>query len=527
MDTPNPAPGSVNLESLLTIDVVSELRKLSRAQLQGPWQIPAELVRRAIRESATTVTMTSNRHRFEVHDNGRGIDPEHLRFTGVLLDTNRSNEERHAALTALESVGSLALLAIAGLPPRALNVSSVHRGVRSTLQFQLGRAPWVSTEPDAGADETRVLLTSKEIDRKRATQWLRGAARFSPVPVLLDGKSLNTGFFDTFGPQALHHPLRGQLAIPVAGDTAHAWLLEHGLVTGHVAVPNAPCFEAAVELGTNSTELSAARLRERMEPRVPVLIEQAVRHLVRRGLGASEAEEPNRARIARLLLLAARKNLCTAAVNKVAAYRVVDALGRRCMSLAELREAAGQDQTLPALYPAQRPDRFSLGSVPVVIADEGERSLLAEVLGVRFRPPPARTDAGPLFATWRRLVTGIGRTLSHAAELIRHPLRPAVLADDKLEPAQLRLLTAMRRHAARGRHRVVGEVHMCEGAGRIRRRLGRPARLFLPQHNPTVVAATHALAGDETWIYPVWLALTEGDSLPPRALRAPWVARPH
>jgi len=520
----NPS-ASIDVHGLLTIDVASELRKLSRAQLQGPWQIPAELVRRAIRDSCTSVELTTSRHRITVRDNGRGVPANLLEWTAVLLDERRSNEDRHRALTALESAGALAFLAIAGLPPKALEITTVANGVRATLAYKTGSAPWVTKEAYAGADETRVVLESKDIERRRATEWLTGAARFAPVPVLVDGKSMNAGFIETFGAAPLHQPLRGQLAIPATGDTAHAWLLEHGLVTGHVAVPDAPCFEAAVELGTNSTELSAARLRERMEPRVNALIDQAVGHLVRLGQTAPGMSEAARARIARLILLAARKGARPEAVHKVNVFRVVDAESDKCVSLRHLRDAASDDGTLPALYPTQRPDRFALGSVPVLIADEGERSLLAEVLGVRFRPPELRDDAGPLLRTWRRFVIAAGRTLSGAAELARHPLRPKLLEDAALHPAEQGLLAAMRRHAARGRHRVVGDVRMCVGNGPVRRRPGSPPRLLLPRDNPTVKAAIVALQRDPAWIYPVWLALTEGEALPPRALRGHWVAR--
>ncbi|MEM6989786.1 MAG: hypothetical protein AAF721_04800 [Myxococcota bacterium] len=516
---------SIDVVGLLTIDVASELRKLSRAQLQGPWQIPAELVRRAIRDSATTVKVTTGRQRVEASDNGKGLHAEHLQWTAVLIDTNRSNEDRHRALTALEASGALSLLAIAGLPPKHVRITSVRDGQRATLEFQEGRAPWVSTEPDAGADETVVLLITTDIDRKRAIEWLSGAARFSPVPVLVDGKSMNAGFLETFGPQPLHQPLRGQIAIPATGDTAHTWLLEHGLVTGHVAVPDAPCFEAAVELGGKTTELSAARLREKMEPRVPALVDQAVGHLLRLAQSAPGMPEAARARIARLVLIACRKNLRRPAAKQVPAFRVVDAESDRCVSLTALKDAAAVDGTLPALYPTQRPDRFALGSVPVVIADEGERSLLAEVLGVRFRPPELRDDAGPVLAAWRRLVVGTGRALSGIAEVVRHPLRPQLIDDTALNPAELALLQAMRRHAARGRHRVVGDVRMCDGTGPIRRRPGNPPRLLLPRGNPTVAAAVVAVSREPAWIYPVWLALTGGEALPPRTLRGPWVAR--
>ena len=55
--TSAPPGGSIDIGGLLTIDVASELRKLSQAQLQGPWQIPAEIVRRALRFGAAVSDM--------------------------------------------------------------------------------------------------------------------------------------------------------------------------------------------------------------------------------------------------------------------------------------------------------------------------------------------------------------------------------------------------------------------------------------------------------------------------------------
>ena len=63
----------IDVGGLLTIDVGSELRKLSQAQLQGPWQIPAELVRRALRAGATEVDVRTERHGVRVIDDGAGV----------------------------------------------------------------------------------------------------------------------------------------------------------------------------------------------------------------------------------------------------------------------------------------------------------------------------------------------------------------------------------------------------------------------------------------------------------------------
>jgi hypothetical protein len=517
--------GSIDVGGLLTIDVASELRKLSQAQLQGPWQIPAELVRRAIRDGATRIDVTLGRHRARVIDDGVGISADHLEWAGVLLDEGRSNEDRHAALTALESSGELVLLALAGLGARSLRITAVRAGRRAILEVRPGRAPWLTVDTPPLADGTDVELASPEIDRKRAHEWMVGAVRFAPADVRLEGRKLNAGFIDCYPAAPLHAPLRGRIAIPFAGDTAHAWLLEHGLVTGHVAVPEAPCFEAAIELGGSSIELSAARLREAVQPHVAELVQQGVGVLARLGREAPGLPELARARLARLILQAARRGLKRRAVHRVPVFRVVDSDGDRCVDLDTVLEVAGVgrgEHTMFALYPDQPPERFALGSTLVLVADEVERSLLADLFELRFAPPELRDGSSSLLAAWRRLVFAIGRSASRTLEAIRHPLRRPPIADEALRPDERGLVIALRRHAARGRHRTVQDVRMCEGAGPVRRLGGSPPGLLLPRDNPTVRASVIAVARDVRWIYPVWLALLDGQALPPRPVRAEW-----
>lgn len=518
----------IDVSGLLTIDVASELRKLSLAQLQGPWQLPSELVRRALRDGATQVEVDLARHRAEVRDNGRGVPEAHLEWTGVLLDRRRTNEERHAALTSLEAAGELALLMLAGLEPRTLQIRSARGGRVVCLAYQRGRTPWITIDTTPESDSTVVLLQHAELDRGRAAEWLRSAARFAPARVSIDGRTVEPGFQGTFGPQSLKEPLRGRVSIPLEGDTAHAWLLEHGLVTGHVAIPDAPCFEAAVELGdTSTTELSAARLREAMQPQVEALVRQAMGALLHVARDVAVIPEHARRRLARLVLQAMRRRLLMPSMMRVAVFRVFEAASERTVDLATLREEVlrgGSDRVLTALYPDQRPERYALGAGLVLVADETERSLLAELFSLRFRPPELRDDAHGLLAAWRRVVYGVLRGGARAADLLRHPLRRPPLPEERLAPDERHFLHALRGHALGG-HRIVSEVHMCEGRGVPRRTADSPPRLLLPRENPTIRACVQAVARDPAWVYPAWLAVLDGRALPPRSARQRWVAR--
>lgn len=518
----------IDVGGLLTIDVASELRKLALAQLQGPWQLPSELVRRALRDGATQVEVDLGRHKAEVRDNGRGVPETHLEWTGVLLDGRRTNEERHAALTALEATGELALLMLAGLEPRTLQIRSARGGRVVCLAYQSGRTPWITIDATPESDSTVVVVQHSELDRRRAAEWLSGAARFAPAPVVVDGKAVNADFVGTFGPQPLRDPLCGRVAIPFEGETAHAWLLEHGLVTGHVAIPDSPCFEAAVELGDPAnTELSAARLREAMNPHVDTLVEQAIGSLLHVARDVAGYPEPARRRLARLVLQAMRRRVLMPAMARVPVFRVVGGTGERNVDMTTLRQSVLQDspeRVLMALYPDQRPDRYALGTGLVLIADETERSLLSDLFGLRFRSPELRDGAQGVLAAWRRVVYSMLRGGARAADLLRHPLRRAPLPEDRLSPEERHFLHALRTHAFGG-HRVVSGVHLCEGHGAPRQTADSPPQLLLPRDNPTVRACVQAVARDPAWVYPAWLAVLDGRALPPHSARQRWMAR--
>lgn len=519
----------IDVGGLLTIDVASELRKLSMSQVQGPWQLPAELVRRALRDGATKVEVDLARHRAEVRDNGRGLPETHLEWVSVLLDDRRTNQERHNALTALEATGELVLLMLAGFEPRTLQIRSARGGRVVCLAYQQGRTPWITIDASPESDSTVVVVQHSGLDKRRGAQWLAGAARFAPADVVVDGEHVNVGFVRAYGTAALSEPLRGKVAIPADGDTAHAWLLLHGLVTGHVAVPDAPCFEAAVELGeASTTELSAARLREAMQPNLDNLVRQAMGTLVAVARNAAGHPEHARQRLARLVLSAMRRRLLMPSMARVPVFRAIENGSERRVDMVALREQVlrngSTDRVLSALYPNQRADRYATGHGLVLIADEAERALLAEVFDLRFRPPQLRDDAHGLLGAWRRLVYGTLRGGARVIDWVRHPLRRTPLPEDQLRPDERDFLHALRSHAFGGRS-VVSEVYLCEGDGAPRRTADSPPRLLLPRENPTVRACIAAVMRDPAWVYPAWLAVLDGRSLPPRSARQRWVAR--
>src|SRR5690606_26926419 len=219
-------------------------------------------------------------------------------------DAGQTNELRHSALTRLESEGELTLLGLFGLQCRQIEIHSAGPHGEARLLFQRGQPPQVQASASPRPPQTRVVLSAPALDRRQVVQWMHNVARFAPATIVLDGKPINRGFDDTIAHAPLLPPLQGRVAVPKESDSAHVWLLEHGLVTAHITVPEAPAFEAAVELGTDAVDLSAARLREAIAPHIKELIEQASRLLVELGQTFTNRAfpEPVRAQVARLAL---------------------------------------------------------------------------------------------------------------------------------------------------------------------------------------------------------------------------------
>jgi hypothetical protein len=509
----------IDVASLLTIDVESELRKLTQAQLQGPWQLPAELVRRALCGGARRVEVELGRSGLSVRSHGDKVPFETLRELAALLDPKRSPQRRHRALSALERAGALSLLGLVGLEPSSVRIISPNANAEGetmglswdrdgTISLQRFRPPY--------PDHVEVTVRGTKLDRPRAREWLSGAARFAPADILIDGRPLargaNQGFGEVFSLAPLRSPVQGTLALPREGELARLYLLQDGLVTTHMSLTDAPCFEAALETrGLAEPGASAARLRDVITPMIPAIVSAAVEHMIAlAGEGRLEANE--RARLTQLLLHAARRDREQAkTIARLPLFRGLERDGReRWCDLLSLRQSVqeeGGERLLDALFPDQDPSEFTPEG-RVYVLDESERALLGELLELGFRQPRRRVES-------RR---GLARLLREGPALrgreLLAGLRPhgRPLPDTELEPDERHLLTVLRAQLGGS------EITMCTGSGPVRR-LRQPDKLLLPRECDRVRAAVRAVGHDAAWVYPALLALLDGHEFPERARR--------
>jgi hypothetical protein len=516
MNSALPPPEFGDLRGLLTIDVASELRKLSRAQLQGPWQLPAELVRRGVRAGARGIEVNFARHEVVVVDDGQGLDRSVLEWTAALLDDQRDNDQRHRALTALEAAGELALLALAGVDDlRTLIIETTSAGRHHRLTFARGARPTLGMglgSEAAGRAGTRITLRSPRIDRAHACRWLIDVARFAPVPLLIDGARVADAMAGALAHASLRPPLQGRIALAPERDAAHVDLLAFGLVVAHLTIPGSPGFEAALEMGAADASCDPASLRERSLALAPALADQALALLIAAARQLGPRDDRRRVPLARLALQAVRRRQRRPEIERLALFRTSCDGEERLVDLVTLAQLADRDgngtRSLTALSPGDRADDHTPGNGPVLIADDAERSLLAEVLQVRFRAPGRRASRHSIGALVRRLLHGFGRSFERMADLVRSSGRPP-LPDDALSPQERALLTGLRAELRARPGRLRGAV-LCDGDGPVRRTGGRTPTLFLPRDNPTVMACVRAFAHDPGWLRLIHPALIAG-----------------
>ncbi len=535
---------SIDLRELLRIDIEAELRKLTVAQLQGPWQMPAELVRRGVRAGATTISVELSRGGCIVRDDGPPLPHSQLADLATMLDPAAAAELRHRALLALEAAGGLALLALAGLGATQLELHARGGGKRRSLIWRAGRgAPVLSETADpTGPRGTEVILRGAEVDATRARSWLRDVGRFAPGTLLLDGTPINHGLRSylasesfTLGPQGGPAQLHGHVAVALHGEQARVWLLQGGIVSTHLGLSAVPCFDAIVELGTTAAiNATAADLRAAVNPHVTSLADTGVGLLMHVAARLPDlAPLAVQARIVTLLLQAVRNRRRLRELMQVPmlpswtphdpeALKGPRARPTRWLALAELpsvRDRSGEPPVVLALYPEQDPAAHALPDAPVLRLDAAERSALTELLGIRFRAPPPRSEAGGIGRLRIGLRRGLRRT-GHTLAGLLHLGPGAPLPDTALSPDEHALLDHLRAVLHGGGPQ---SVHLCAGRSGPQLRGGPRGQLLVGRDHPDLQACLLALRRGPAWLYPASVALLSGQGMPATSARATWV----
>jgi len=500
----------VNRETFFAIDVASEIRSLCDAQLRGVWQLPAELVRCAVRFGARNVSVTRGTRGFSLSWKNGPIPLTTLECLVTALDDTAEPESRQQSIAELEGTGAEALLWAGGLAGSKLSIEGVTDGQRLRFERRAGRRPGLESSPGSSpSDEVVVRWGCARVDGRRAVEWLRLACRFSDVGLAVDGRPVARGFSDGVYRTRHRDPLPCTLGLTRRGEEPVLWLLRDGIVAARAVVPGYPPFEAAVELGGVVTgTASSSDLRRAVRPYVRDLCERAVDMMIEVAGRPRNAFEDDGRRLLSLLLRSAKLDIRATEIRSLPLFPTLSDQ-HQPLSVARLEAMALRRKgRLHAVEPGEGGDGVLADSTSTIVAASEVRHLLSEVTGIRFQTPP-RHRLGVV----KRSASAVRSLVSRAVERGRGFFDSRVVAARDLSPGELRLV-ALLRDALAPRTVEIGSGE------RLRR---TKTGWILPRFDPSVVAAVRCVGEDPGWLYPLVLALRLDASLS-GSLRDAWTA---
>ncbi len=497
-------------DQFLTIDVSSELETLCEAQLRGTWQVPAELVRLALRIGAADVSVRSRRRRFEISWQGPTIDNRVCADLRSALDVELGPDVRQGAIAELERSGMEALLWAGGLRGARLRIVCSEAGRRWSFETRGCRRSHATNR--MGSDATASVVIQWRcagLDQRRAARWLAIASRFAPARILVDGTALPTGFAGGLFHLQLGEPMPCRLGLTRNGDDPVLWLLRDGVVSARASVPGYPPFEAALELGgLVAPGASAADMRRVVTPFVDELVDRAVWMMVQVSDRLPEMAARDRERLGILLLRAARKGIRAREICRLPLLETASSDDLR-LSVEGIRQLAEErGGVLAAIETGEGTAGDVVDPHATLLASSEIRQLLAELTGIRFQSPPRRL---------RRFHKRVADRIRAAADFLRRRFR-GVFAHRKTPPNDLRphesdILEALRSAMS------PESVSLCEGRGPAGWIAGG---VVVPRSHPALKAGGDLFSVDAGWLYPLLLALDTGQE-PPEVLRRRWL----
>lgn len=491
-------------DELFGIDVAAEVATLCRAQLQGSWQVPAEIVRLANARGASRIEVDRNRRSFHIRCDGVLATPDELGDLIDVVNGGTSHRQRQQAVSRMESAGLTALLWVVGLPGSMASVTVRSGGGAAMVNARRGRMNLVTDPTDVGLPGTTVVWRCRGLKHRRAVNWMRTALRFVPIPVLIDGREIDRGFSGGLYRMSIHDPLPGELAVTDTGEAPTLWLLEHGVLSARAVVPDYPAFSAALEMsGRAPAGASADELRAAANPFLSSVIDWVARMLLMLVDRLASVEEPVRARIVASLLRFAVKGVRRGEILKAPMIGVTKGPDTEMASPMDLAVwASRRGGVLPSVEPGSRHDAGRYARV--VVAGDEELGLLAELLGVHLER--ISCDRSLAVGPW------IGRTLRR--------LYGALLGFAGSGPLDRRELTEGERRFIDAATAAGLDLAFCAGDGAARM---REAGTVVGRDRAEVRVAAAVVGDDGAWLYPALLAVGGEDIEIPEEIRTGWL----
>ena len=367
---------------ILAIDIEAALRKLTEKRFKNRDEPALALIRFAAAASPSAIFITLTRKQFVLETTSGEFDQRLFSWLQILFDPMRDKAERSQTLSLLENRVGLDILAAFSGKPKEVSFSFPSDDEAACVQFFPNRHP-VRCSTVLSQRSFRMVV-NRGMPRLADSDVLAERCRFADIPIIINDKRVSRGIKvegSLIRQQLVGAPVHGIIGIPKEGDLSHIILLDNGVVSDELYMPNLRgiVFKAVV-LGKRNDFLE-------FYPALRQAAKRLLPHLAKgyASLGSSRARQAE----TRLFDRYEVTNEPTL-VKGVTAFKTSKGAQVDLSAIERVLEK----RTIYVVEEGQRLENFAVNNRHVLVLSRRQRRFLDAVLEQPLKTPPKHVSVG-------------------------------------------------------------------------------------------------------------------------------------
>lgn len=224
---------------ILAIDIDAALRKLTEKRFKNRDEPALALIRFVAASSPSAVFVTLKKKQFVIETASGDFSTELFTWLQILFDPRRKKAERSQTLSLLENrVGLDILAAFSGKPKRVEFTFSSDSGT-TCVRFTPGRHP--IRFPAVLSGRSFRMVVNRGTPRLADPEILAEKCRFADIPIIVNETRVSRGIKvegSLIRQELTGASVEGVVGIPKEGDLSHIVLLDNGVISDELYMPN-------------------------------------------------------------------------------------------------------------------------------------------------------------------------------------------------------------------------------------------------------------------------------------------------
>ncbi len=237
---------------LYSFDLWSYLKKSALYTLRSPLLYPVELMRMAVARGASQIRIHIGKEKFEIYDNGPGIDTQELMKIKEVMDNNTAFKVRRSHINDLragQATGNLALFA-----PGFKSITIENRNISGKIRLTIRNSETELSDQTDLAAGTKIIIHRHSSNTAEEIEILKSSSRWAKTDIILNGKAIGKeltipGTLVSMKMLNAEKEFLGYCGIPETDEMCRIWFMKDQIVTGKKVIPpyRGFIFYAAVE----------------------------------------------------------------------------------------------------------------------------------------------------------------------------------------------------------------------------------------------------------------------------------------